>query len=79
MTEWVSDSCASLGLIFFCWFLQPQCNGFYLIILYFTLILSLRSLFFSNEDRKGGTPDRRGDREQLGGIEGGKLLSGQIM
>lgn len=44
------------------------------ILLYFVLLLSLRSLFFSNERQKGSGSGGNGGGEELGGAEGREAL-----
>lgn len=70
----------SLGLFFFCLFCAMPMDGvFVFILLYFILLLSLRSLF-SNESQKGSRCrwDLGGGKE-LGEAEGGEDISGYIM
>lgn len=58
--------------------LQPQCVGFCLIlhILFcYVSFLSLRSLFFFMKDGKRVDLQRRGDREEIKRVEGGKTIS----
>lgn len=51
---------------------QLQYDSFCFILLYFVLLLSLKSLVFTNERQKGS--GSRGGWEELGGIERGETI-----
>lgn len=66
----------SLGLFFFCWFVLSNFDMIvlvYVIIFYFVILLSLRSLFISNERREGVGSGREGRSGGTGRSRWGKL------
>lgn len=71
----------SLGdLLFFCWLALSNFNmmGIFFFGFYYILLLSLRSLFFSNERQKGVDQEGRGEGDELEEKEG-KLYSDYIV
>lgn len=65
----------SLGLFFLLlvFLVQLRCDAF-CFILYFVLLLSFRSLFFSKERQKGNGSRWEGVGEEQRGVEGGETL-----